>query len=196
MGAQSTVREALCTPRMASDWQHLRLTLRPERVSVDSLVVTVHQGQTYRVTYDVRCDARWRVRELHITARTADTITSLTLNGDGQGPPAQPACALLGGVGRRRRRSPGLQPLYEHDADPVRLALQPGDAAELAVVYVALPGLTPVRDGQRYTCLAPDRYRYDSLDDGIHRRTAGPCRRPGARLPGLFRRVGPAADTG
>ena len=48
-----------------------------------------------------------------------------------------------------------------------RLGLQPGESAEVAVVYIDAPSLevTPVR--QRYTCLASDadggRYRFEAL---------------------------------
>jgi hypothetical protein len=181
-------RDVLWTPWDGVGLEHLRLTLRSDRVSVDSLVIAAHDGQLYRVNYEVRCDVRWRVRELHITARTADTITSLTLNGDGQGhwhsPAGAPLAELDGCVDVDLAFSPFTNTL------PIRrLALQPGDAVELAVVYVALPTLAPVRDGQRYTCLAPDRYRYDSLDDDFSAELSIDADGLVRDYPGLFRRV-------
>jgi hypothetical protein len=181
-------RGALWTPWDGVGLEHLRLTLRPERISADSLVITVHQGQIYRVNYEVRCDARWRVRELHITARTADAITSLTLSGDGAGhwagPDGAPLPQLDGCVDVDLAFSPFTNTL------PIRrLALQPGDAAELAVAYVALPALSPMPDGQRYTCLAPNRYRYDSLDDDFTAELSVDADGLVLDYPALFRRL-------
>jgi hypothetical protein len=185
---QPVTREALWTPWDGIGLEHLRLTTRPERVSADGLVVTVCAGQIYRVNYEVRCDARWRVRELRVTAQATGSLTSLTLNGDGGGhwtsPDGAPLPALDGCVDVDLAFSPFTNTL------PIRrLALKPGAAAELAVVYVALPALEPAPDGQRYTCLAPNHYRYDSLASDFTAEL--PLDADGLVLdyPGLFRRV-------
>lgn len=47
-----------------------------------------------------------------------------------------------------------------------RLGLDVGEAAEIRALYVMLPQLELTAQRQRYTRLAPDRYRYEGLDTG------------------------------
>ena len=144
--------EALWRPWSGPGLEHLRLTRRGAQNVADSLVIVVDAGRVYRVAYDVRCDARWRVRELRVSSTTADAATTRWLEADGQGHWHDASGAALpaldGCVDVHLAFSPFTNTL------PIRrLALTPGDAAKLAVVYLALPDLTPTPDGQRYTCL-------------------------------------------
>ncbi|HEX5502042.1 MAG TPA: putative glycolipid-binding domain-containing protein, partial [Thermomicrobiales bacterium] len=74
-----------------------------------------------------------------------------------------------------------------------RLGLRPGESAELAVAYLALPALAVTRERQRYTCLAagPDGglYRYESLPGGFRADLSVDADGLVLDYPGLFRRV-------
>jgi hypothetical protein len=50
-----------------------------------------------------------------------------------------------------------------------RLGLKIGAAAEITVAYIAFPELTVSAEPQRYTRLASDRYRFESIDGGFVR---------------------------
>lgn len=60
----------------------------------------------------------------------------------------------------------GISPLT--NSLPIRrLKLNPGEASELCAAWVSFPGLTVAPLRQRYTCLAPNRYRYENLESGF-----------------------------
>ncbi len=48
-----------------------------------------------------------------------------------------------------------------------RLGLKIGETAEITVAYIAFPELALSAAPQRYTRLAADRYRYESMDSGF-----------------------------
>ena len=180
--------EALWTPWETAGLEHMRLTMGTERIVADGLVLVVNDAHIYRVTYTLRCDAHWRVRELRVVAQEGSTSTSLRLHADGYGhwtaAGGEPLPALDGCLDVYLAFSPFTNTL------PIRrLTLAPGAAAEIAVVYLTLPDLAPITDGQRYTCLRRDHYRYDSLDSDFSAEL--PVDAAGLVLdyPGLFRRV-------
>jgi len=80
-----------------------------------------------------------------------------------------------------------------------RLGLGPGQAAEIAVVYVAVPRLDVTRVAQRYTCLRKDAdggvYLYENLENGF--RAELPVDRDGVvkDYPGQWRRLEARATT-
>ena len=186
--ARVRITEALWTPWEHAGLEHLRLTTGTDRSVADGLVLVVNDAHIYRVTYALRCDAHWRVRELRVAVETGRASTSLRLHADGQGhwtgAGGVPLPALDGCLDVDLAFSPFTNTL------PIRrLALTPGASSEIAVVYLTLPDLAPVTDGQRYTCQRRDHYRYDSLDSDFSAEL--PVDADGLVLdyPGLFRRV-------
>ena len=146
--------------------EHLRLMQSDELILADGLIIGVAEqgGRPFRVRYIIHCDARWHVRELRIDMLDAAN-RRLDLMSDGAGQWADSAGEPL----------PGLVGCFDVDISatpftntlPIRrLALQPGAAADVNVVYIALPELTVAPGMQRYTCLASDaagaRYRFES----------------------------------
>jgi len=118
------------------------------------------------VSYQLSCDANWRVTELTLTAvNSAGTRTlALTTGGDarwladGQPRPDLDGCTDV---------DISLTPLT--NTLPIRrLIWTPGTAQELDVVYVSAPDLTARRVSQRYTLLKEEAddnaplYRYES----------------------------------
>jgi hypothetical protein len=184
-------REVMWAPWEQPGLEHLRLTPHDGGAGADGLIVGIERERTFRARYEVRCDARWRVREMRVALLGSDR-PALALLADGAG-----HWTTAGGDG-----VPALAGCIDVDISatpftntlPIRrLGLQPGESAELAMAYVDVPELRVAPARQRYTCLAarPDGglYRFEALPGGF---TADlPVDADGLVLdyPGLFRRV-------
>jgi len=146
------------------------------------------------VSYQLSCDANWRVAGLTITAaNSAGTRTLALIAGgdahwlaDGQPRPDLDGCIDL---------DISLTPLT--NTLPIRrLAWTPARAQELDVVYVSAPDLTARRVSQCYTLLRPEAddntslYRYESGSFSADLTVDG----DGfvTDYPGLWRRVWPS----
>jgi hypothetical protein len=169
--------------------EHLRLAVGDDGVAADGLVVGVDEGAAFRARYEIHCDAAWRVREVRAALLDGGEI-HLLADGAGRWAAADGAgrSDLAGCLDVDIRVTPFTNTL------PIRrLGLRPGESAELAVAYFALPALAVTRELQRYSCLAagPDGglYRYESLPGGF--RADLPVDADGLVVdyPGLFRRV-------
>ena len=145
--------------------EHLTLRFDADGVLADGVMLGLHGSRRVRVRYLIRCDAAWRVREVRVEA---DAL------------PARVLDLLADGAGRWRRRAgepiPALDDCLDVDLYasaftntlPIRrLQLDPGEAAEIRVAYIALPGLELAPARQRYTLLARNtaesRWRYEGL---------------------------------
>lgn len=121
-------------------------------------------GAPHRVRYALRCDAGWRVREVHASA--PEDGTSLLLRTDG--------------VGRWRDASGDVLAHLDGCVDvdlyavaftntlPVRrLAMGVGEAHVVEVAFVRLPSMEVEHVQQRYTRVSDNLYRYESLSSGF-----------------------------
>jgi hypothetical protein len=70
-----------------------------------------------------------------------------------------------------------------------RLRLGVGESAEIVTAYVAFPQLTVSVDPQRYTRVAADRYKYESLDRDFVREITVDGNGFVITYPGLFQRI-------
>jgi uncharacterized protein len=141
-------------------------------VAFSSTIVRLWEGLPLHVSYELRCDTEWRVRELRMAGESEQAGThSLHLLADGSGgwkdDKDQPFAALLGCIDVDIMLTPLTNTL------PVRrLALTPGESRKISVVYISAPDLGIRPFAQRYTRLddAEDgrqRYRYESIDSGF-----------------------------
>jgi uncharacterized protein len=181
------------TPWERPGLEHLRLVQGDDLILADGLIIGVAEedGRSFRAHYTIQCNPRWHVRELRIDM--LDTANRrLDLMSDGAG-------HWFDGAGEPL---PGLVGCFDVDISatpftntlPIRrLALPPGAAADINVVFITLPELTVTLGMQRYACLASDnagaRYRFESRS---HNFTAElPVDEHGLvqDYPGLFRRV-------
>jgi hypothetical protein len=167
-------RDVLWAPWDAPGLEHLRLEIGAASISADGAIITVFEGEVFRASYQIVCDAAWRVRQMRIVMSHPAAI-ALDLRADDDGHwsnmSGAPLPALDGCIDVDFAATPFTNTL------PIRrLGLQPGESAEVGVVYIDAPSLevTPVR--QRYTCLESgadgSRYRFEAL--------------PYAALPGGF----------
>jgi uncharacterized protein len=185
------VREVMWTPWEQPGLEHLRLTSHDGGAGADGLVIGIEQGRAFRARYEVRCDARWRVREVRVALLGADR-PALALLADGEG-----RWTTEGGS-----HLPALDGCIDVDISatpftntlPIRrLGLRPGESADLLMAYIDVPELRVASARQRYTCLAarPDGglYRFEALPGGFTAELQVDAEGLVLDYPRLFRRV-------
>ncbi len=137
-------------------------TLADDAPRFAGVVLHLAEGHPCYTSYRITLDAQWRTRDVDIrtTALHKDRALHLTANGGGNWWLNDSACPALDGcIDIDLGITPATNTL------PIRrLGLQPGQSAELDAAWVRFPELTIERLPQRYTCLAPDRYRYESAN--------------------------------
>jgi hypothetical protein len=171
---------------------HLRLAVRESGVVADGLVLGVADGRSFRLAYEVRCDAHWRVRAARVGVPGEPPKVELFSDGEGNwtGPDGRALPYLEGCEYVDVSETPFTNTL------PIRrLRLSPGESAEITVAYLDGAELQPWPEPQSYACLEESEggglYRFLSLDGGF---TADlPVDADGLVLdyPGLFKRTAP-----
>jgi hypothetical protein len=169
----------------------LRLVTSDGGVEANGLVIGLEAGRPFRIGYEIRCDERWRVREVRVAAPDS----------------GRPVLELLAdGEGHWKRR--GGESISELDgcidvdisATPFtntlpirRLGLEPGESEELMVTYVRVPELLVGPERQRYGCLEAQAdgglYRFEALPSGFTAKLPVDADGLVIDYPGLFRRV-------
>src|SRR2546427_13199773 len=140
---------------------HDRETLGAERCTLSSLesgfrlagsALCPVDGVPLQVAYIVDVDAGWHTRQAVVHVDMPHTVADLALRADGAGTwwdQGEALSSVAGCLDVDLRITPATNTL------PIRrLRLQPGDAADIVVAWVAFPSLTIVRSDQRYECLA------------------------------------------
>jgi uncharacterized protein len=186
------IREVMWSAWDSPGMGHLRLSVRESGVVADGMILGVEEGRPFRLAYEVRCDAHWRVRAARVGVPGEPPKVELLSDGEGNwaGPDGGPLTYLKGCEYVDVSETPFTNTL------PIRrLDLPPGGSAEIAVAYFDGAELQPWPEPQRYTRLEAndggDIYRFLSLDG---RFTADlPVDPDGLVLdyPGLFRRAFP-----
>jgi uncharacterized protein len=155
--------------RQAAAWRHLGLRdgfevvfLEPARGGhlLEGHVAAVEEGCAWGLRYQLRVDDRWATRTAVVVSIAAAGSIAVRIEGDGQG--------------RWRvddRPAPELDGCLDVDLEasactnclPVRrLALEPGEEAKVAAVYVRAADLGIERLEQTYRRLEGHRYEYAS----------------------------------
>ena len=171
--------------------EHLRLTTSDGAVVANGLVIGLEGGRPFRIGYEIRCDGRWRVREVRVATPDSE----------------RPVLGLLAdGEGHWKRRGGELVPELDGCIDvdisatpftntlPIRrLGLKPGEIEDLAVTYVRVPELLVGPERQRYGCqeVRTDGglYRFEALPSGFTAGLAVDSDGLVLDYPGLFRRA-------
>jgi hypothetical protein len=187
----SVEREVIWVPWEGPGLEHLRLVTSDGGVVANGLVIGVEGGRPFRIGYEIRCDGRWRVREVRAAAPDS----------------GRPVLELLAdGEGRWKRRSgepvPELDGCIDVDISatpftntlPIRrLGLKHGESEELAVTYVRVPELLVGLERQRYGCLETRAdgglYRFEALPSGFTAELRVDADGLVTDYPGLFRRA-------
>jgi hypothetical protein len=149
-------------------FEHLLLS----ELSADSTILSFdEQGDPFRLTYHLRWDAQWRLRDARLVRTSASGVATLHLDSDGEG-------SWRDGAGTHIAALAGcididIWPTPFTNTFPIRRAgLRPNARQEFDMAYIDVgSGLgsgvdfRPMR--QAYTRLGPSLYRYESLD-GSH----------------------------
>lgn len=187
-------QQIMWVPWMGTGLEHLHLLQKQEDIVADSLILGVGEQGPFRLHYEIHCNLQWRLRAVHVSLLTGSS-QSLHLFTDGEGiwttEQGEAISSLQGCLDVDISATPFTNTL------PIqRLALQPGSIATLSMVYIAVPEMHVEVTEQRYTCLesalSGERYRFESLENGISSFTAElPVDRNKLVLdyPGLFRRA-------
>jgi hypothetical protein len=186
-------RSVMCVPWTDVGLEHLSLAWDEEGIRADGVVIGVEGGVPFRVRYEVRCEAGWRVREVKVASLVSGGAY-VRLLADGEGhwttPDGEPVPALDGCVDVDISVTPFTNTL------PIRrLDLKPGESEEIKVVYVTILGMGVENLRQRYTCLerGPSGGLYRYKDEGLFRGFVAdlPVDADGIVLdyPEIFRRV-------
>jgi hypothetical protein len=185
------VRHVLWTPQAGAGLEHLQLSERYPHVFADSLLIGADEGEPYRLRYRITCDDNWRAIYVHLALIGEDKpILEITVTGNGQWTDAQ---------GRHLTEFDGCIDIditatpFTNTLPIRRLGLQPGESADIDVVYINVPELTIERSRQRYTCLRSgttgSTYRFQTLDYEFAADITVDQHGLVLDYPGLFRRV-------
>jgi uncharacterized protein len=154
-------------------WQRLdrtgteRATLLPSKGkwNVDGRIETEVDGEAARLRYHVTCDGTWRTQVAWTSIKTATSRHRLGL--------------FVTEDGRwivNRKEQANLRNCVDIDIEmspatntlPIRrLAPKVGEARDIKVAWVRFPSLLVQPARQRYTRVAPRRYRFESPDTGF-----------------------------
>jgi hypothetical protein len=173
------------------DWsrkslEHLVLQEGPEGIVAEAALLATSDDNNFAAHYRVVCDSSWRVRKVTIGEIGDDHTVELVSDGVGNwiDGSAAPLSHLVGAIDIDLSITPFTNTL------PIRrLRLLAGQSADILAVYIQLPGLMVTTDRQRYICLAPRLYRYESIDSDFTRDIEIDDHGLVVTYPGLFRRV-------
>ena len=171
---------------------HLRLAVRDSGVVADGMVLGVSDELPFRLAYEVRCDAYWRVRAARVGVPGEPPEVELFSDGEGN---------WRGSDGRTLSYLDGCRYIdisetpFTNTLPIRRLGLAPGESAEISVAYFDGIELQPWPEPQRYTCLEKGDvgglYRFLSLDGGFTADLTVDQDGLVVDYPGLFKRALP-----
>jgi hypothetical protein len=157
----------------------LDLTLRPEGYRARSIVDLGPE----RIEYAVELDPDWTFSAL-VVRSTRGPQVSLSRDGTTWAVDGVPRPDLHQAIDIDLAFSPFTNSL------PIRrLGLAEGESADIVTAYVAAESLEVSADHQRYTRLAAERYRYESLDSDFEREIVVDADGLVVDYPGLFTRA-------
>jgi hypothetical protein len=186
-----TMRKVIWANQADTGLEHFYLRSSNDEITADGIVIGVEESAAYRVRYQIHCDPAWRVRKVVVQSLDEDERTIL-FAADGFG-------SWMDEFGKS---VPDLEGCIDVDitATPFtntlpirRVRLNPGESAEIRVVYFAIPEMRVSVVPQRYTCLETRsegaRYKFESLSDGFTAVITVDADGLVEDYPGLFKRV-------
>jgi uncharacterized protein len=187
----SVEREVMWAPWEGPGLEHLRLVTSGSGIVANGLVIGLEAGRPFRIGYEIRCDGRWRVREVRAAAPDLERPV-LELLADGEGHwkrgGGEPIPELDGCIDVDISATPFTNTL------PIRrLGLEPGESADVDVAYVRVPELLVGPERQRYGCLEVRTdgglYHFEALPSGFTAELPVDADGLVIDYPGLFRRA-------
>src|SRR5438105_2784832 len=80
-------RQVMWVPWQGPGLEHLRLVASDQATAADGVIIGIRNGEAFRAHYEIRCDARWRVRKLRVAllGPSAAGQPEIALLADGEG---------------------------------------------------------------------------------------------------------------
>lgn len=138
-------------------------------IHADSIAIGELDGNSYRIRYEIDCDAGWSVQRLRIEDLQSEKV--LVLRRESNEHWFDEAGHLLPELSGCTEVDIMVTP-FTNTLPIKRLNLKPGETREILVAYVqVIPELTLSSRGQRYTFVSLGEsgnvYRYESLESGF-----------------------------
>jgi hypothetical protein len=158
----------LWTPLRQTGLEQLHLVEDEMGVVADGLVLGIEQAAPFRFWYQVRTDNDWHVRECFFQVG-GEKGRRMQWSTDGRGHWTDASGTAYSALDGCLDIDISCTP-FTNTLPIRRLALTPGERADILVAYLSVPELSirPVR--QRYTCLSRTAsgwlYRYEGLETG------------------------------
>jgi len=169
--------------------EYLFLTGGEGGIVADSIVFATREVEPSRTSYRVELDPDWCVRRVALTVTNAgEPARSLELVSDGRGHWQDGIGNVLPEVDQCLDIDISATP-FTNTLPIRRLRLQPGQVAPILALFIDVPQLTIAPVAQRYTGLAPDQVRYESVDSGFTRDLVIDGEGLVVEYPGLFTRA-------
>ena len=77
-------REVIWSNLLTTDLEHLRLSLDDDEIRADGFILGVEDNTAFRSSYQIHCDANWRVRKVVVEPTNQDQ-QRIDLTSDGLG---------------------------------------------------------------------------------------------------------------
>ena len=160
MSSPPAVRSLLWTRRDTVSLEYFQLHETPSDVRLSGTVITSHEGEPLRIEYLIHCNESWvtRTTRINLTRGAASMEMSLVVDDqrrwwrDGK-----EIAEVAGCLDVDISLSPSTNTL------PIRrLALEQGEARDVAAAWLKFPELTIERLSQRYLRTGERLYRYSS----------------------------------
>lgn len=175
--------------RAIDEWPGLEqahISDRGDAINVRSALIGTNDARPFAVHYELQIDPGWVVRQAFFQRMDGATFA---LRSDGQGKWAEgdgmPRPDLAGCIDIDISRTPVTNTLPMR-----RLAWQPNVPQRLEMAWVALDTFSVHRDGQIYTWLGGDRWRYQAADGSFDAIIVVDEDRLVVSYEGLFERTG------
>src|SRR5579884_3297644 len=161
----------LWTPQQEAGLEHLHLRQNDEGISVDSVVIGMHQNTPFRAWYEIHVDRDWKVQRCTLRL-LGNSHQEITLQDDSENHWTDAAANALPALNGCIDVDISITP-FTNTLPIRRLSLNPGQSVDIVVAYIAVPELEVRPAPQRYTCLESSvdggLYRYESLTSGFTR---------------------------
>ncbi len=173
--------------------EHLHMIQHDQGNKLDSVVIGVDRTSPFRLWYEIHTGKDWRVRQCMFRLLGAGS-KAITLNADSHGHWTDEAGMALADLDDCIDVDISVTP-FTNTLPIRRLSLQPGQSANLKVVYITVPELEVHTMQQRYSCLEHrvdgGIYRYESLGSGFTRDLVVDAQGLVIDYPGIWKRVAP-----
>lgn len=184
-------RNIMWVPWTGAGLEHLHIQQTNEGMVIDSVVIGVKERIPFRLWYNIQTDRDWRVRECTLRLLGSGN-QGITLHADGEGHWTDVGGVQLSALQRCIDVDISVTP-FTNTLPIRRLSLDPGQAADLLVAYIAVPEMEVRVASQRYSCLESrtdgGRYQYESLTSGFTRELPVDAQGLVLDYPGIWKRI-------